>query len=315
MSEIKREITDRFLKAYESGGPADCSFELVKCKHSLYISNDLGPIEERLFWKLDYFRRKMIAITQDETRAFDFSIIERGRVSPIMEEIKGNLDRLPSDERERYIFDLLTPFRSLSVIYSPNTGLNEINKEKFWGIMEQAEEGTVEHYCSKWVDMAKEFADRLDALLLTYGVDLLQLQEVSGIYLKDKRSVGDIDYYMGSRKLAQHYIDALPQQQRENVQGGREIPRELATEQARKYFARAVDAGLMSIDYKWIGQLARLGYFCSKVYKQPRPINALEQFFNVKRLAAAITQAETAEVKRSDVKQWRAEIDEAVFFD
>ena len=64
------------------------------------------------------------------------------------------------------------------------------------------------------------FADRLDALLLTYGIDLMKLQEISGLYLKSHRLITDIDVYVGSRDLAQKYIDDLSkldgQQQPEN---------------------------------------------------------------------------------------------------
>ena len=71
----------------------------------------------------------------------------------------------------------------------------------------------------------------------------------------------------------------------------RYLPSEIDTEQARKYFARAVAAGLMSEQYKWLASHAKLGYFCCKSFEQPRPITALEQFFGLKNLAASITQA------------------------
>lgn len=93
-----------------------------------------------------------------------------------------------------------------------------------------------------------------------------------------------------------------------------ELPTEIDTEQARKYFARAVEAGLMSEQYLWRGTKAQLGYFCSKVFEQPRPITALEHFFGVKNLAASITQA-SYEPKRADVNKWRAKLDRTIFFD
>lgn len=95
---------------------------------------------------------------------------------------------------------------------------------------------------------------------------------------------------------------------------GLELPSEIDTEQARKYFARAVETGLMSEQYLWRSTQAQLGYFCSKVFEQPRPITILEGFFNVKNLAASITQA-SYEHKRADVKKWRAELDSTIFFD
>lgn len=98
------------------------------------------------------------------------------------------------------------------------------------------------------------------------------------------------------------------------------LPNELNTKDARKYFTRAIKAGYIKKEnngYKWIfgggkGQ-ARLGYFCSKVYNQPRPISKLEKLFGVSKLSASITNAEV-EPKRADVKEWRKEIDDKIFF-
>lgn len=96
----------------------------------------------------------------------------------------------------------------------------------------------------------------------------------------------------------------------------RELPSELDTEQARKYFPRAVAAGLLGEQYEWQtgGNQNQLGYFCGKVYENPRPITALECFFEVKNLAASITQA-SYEARRADVKKWRAKQDKEIFFD
>lgn len=98
-----------------------------------------------------------------------------------------------------------------------------------------------------------------------------------------------------------------------------ELPKELDTDKARKYFAKAVEAGYMektANGYKWLygnnkGQV-RLGYFCAKVYDSPRPINKLEEIFNVKKLSASITNAEY-DVKRADVIKWREEMDKTLF--
>ena len=82
------------------------------------------------------------------------------------------------------------------------------------------QKGTVEHCLNAFIRIMSVFADRLDALLLTYGIDLMKLQEISGLYLKSHRLITDIDVYVGSRDLAQKYIDDLSkldgQQQPEN---------------------------------------------------------------------------------------------------
>lgn len=92
-----------------------------------------------------------------------------------------------------------------------------------------------------------------------------------------------------------------------------ELPAELNTERAKKYFPRAIAAGYMD-NGKWIKSQVRLAYFCSRVYSNPRPINALEDYFGFKKLSASITQAEIAP-KRSDVIRWRKEMDDSIFYD
>lgn len=99
------------------------------------------------------------------------------------------------------------------------------------------------------------------------------------------------------------------------------LPSELNTELSRKYFTKAIKAGFMKKEgngYKWLfgddkGQI-RLGYFCSKVFAAPRPINKLEEIFGVKKLSASITNAGYA-AKRADVKKWKDEMNNAIFND
>lgn len=91
------------------------------------------------------------------------------------------------------------------------------------------------------------------------------------------------------------------------------LPSELCTEETEKYFVRAEEAGYMD-GQKWMESQVQLGYFCSKVFSHPRPINALEEFFGVKKLSASISQAE-CEPKRADGKKWRNAMDKAIFYD
>lgn len=100
-------------------------------------------------------------------------------------------------------------------------------------------------------------------------------------------------------------------------------PYGLDTDEARKYFSRAIEKGFMEKTdngFKWLyggnrGQI-RLGYFCSKVYNIPRPINALEEAFGVKKLSSSISIAtECQAVRRADARKWRDRIDSDIFFD
>lgn len=86
------------------------------------------------------------------------------------------------------------------------------------------QKGTVEYCLSAFVRIMSKFANRLDALLLVYGIDLMRLQEVSGLYMKGYRRIADVYIYIGSWELAQRYINALPKQ----IESNKEV--ELANE-------------------------------------------------------------------------------------
>lgn len=98
-------------------------------------------------------------------------------------------------------------------------------------------------YLRQFKRMMYCYANRLDALLIMYGIDLMRLQEECNIYLKSHRSITDVSIYIGSTELAQKYINALPQ--RDNVL----MPKELNTDEARKWLHVAINGGLLNADY------------------------------------------------------------------
>lgn len=73
------------------------------------------------------------------------------------------------------------------------------------------ESKVVENCFDSFWHIEMKFANRLDALLLERGINLLWYQRESGIYLKSYRCITDVDFYIGSHELARKYIDeALP---------------------------------------------------------------------------------------------------------
>lgn len=83
---------------------------------------------------------------------------------------------------------------------------------RFFEIINQWEfdKASVEYCFLQFFDIMVLYQKRLDALLLTYGIDLMRLQEESGIYLKMSRLISDVESIIGTRELSQKYIDALP---------------------------------------------------------------------------------------------------------
>ncbi|RHB34220.1 hypothetical protein DW888_13560 [Bacteroides nordii] len=149
-------------------------------------------------------------------------------------------------EREYYINK-----RFIELTCQPNKG------------SEQSKKGTVEWCLSAFVGVENMFANKLDALLLTYGIDLMRLQKESGIYLKSYRLITDVDFYIGSMELAKKYIDELPKTVTSNEQTTIKpqpeqtpdaslsesetfLPVTLRTERALKYFPKAIEANIVT---------------------------------------------------------------------
>lgn len=94
------------------------------------------------------------------------------------------------------------------------------------------------------------------------------------------------------------------------------LPPELDTPRSRKYFGKALEAGLIaktSTGYKWTmtagrGAKVQLAYFCSRVFcpggTGAFPENAIDLLFGVSRIGAALTQAYNAKPQK-----WRPRID------
>lgn len=98
------------------------------------------------------------------------------------------------------------------------------------------QKGTVEHCMRHFFFIILNFANRLDALLLERGINLLWYQRECGIYLKSNRSVTDVDFYVGSIELACKYIEeALPKLD-EQPASQQHVEVEQATEQQLAQF-------------------------------------------------------------------------------
>lgn len=113
---------------------------------------------------------------------------------------------------------------------------NQIERQKF--ISEQYRCATncfysgnkpcnVEAFLADFHSVFCMYANRLDAVLLKFGIDLLRLQKENGIYLKDYRIMSDVAYYLGGYDVAEELINKLPK-----AEGGK--PQQKTTELPKK---------------------------------------------------------------------------------
>lgn len=343
---MKTDLEERFFEAFELGGIADSCMRLA--------IEGLNDEEKPEKWRrIDDERKRMVI---EETNKFDFSIVNSKRLAPIFQEIQANLLLLSDRARESYIYGLLTPFKDWIRMERGRAGEGESEWSK-GRLKHQAEQiskilngdyvrGTIEGALQEWSNIVIHYSNRLDAILLQEGEDLLRYQQITGVKLIEYRDLSALDYYCGSVGVAKKYIAGLnltPQPDTSTpvitdsvidastgaaTTEGWRLPTELDTDRARKYFARAVNVGYMSSTpkgYKWTfgdkrGK-ARLAYFVERVYCptctdtiQANQCRLLERLFDVERLDRALQQnADTG--KSQAVKKWRAEIDSKIFYD
>ena len=265
-------------------------------------------------------------------------MIERYIIS-ILEVFEGWANIFTPVAKLRMLDNVLRNAQEDKEIYTPDEIQQEIERvsnmhDDYLDIMRGAEKGTMEYYLNHWHRAYSRFAKMLAAICAEHRINLLEIQKKRGIWIIEKLDVLTIQSYFGYSgdfTYANNLLKSLPRtaatenlilynDDKANEVAQTEafnLPSELATAEAMKYFPRAVDCGYMELTaagYKWLSKQVRLGYFCLKIYPQPRPITALEKYFGVTKLSASISQADL-KPSRADVKQWRVEMDNKIFFD
>ena len=132
-------------------------------------------------------------------------------------------------------------------------------------------EKSVEECLSFYYKAMIVFANRLYAFLLLCGIDMMRLQEDMGIYLIEEPNNDLANKALGSDKIRQKYINALPTEpQQEQTTKGKvpstpQIPSVLNNDRASMYFAKAVEAGLMNEKFEWLKTKFLLACFCKEL--------------------------------------------------
>ena len=123
-----------------------------------------------------------------------------------------------------------------------------------------------------------EVENRLYALLLKRGIIMFWYPNQYGVHLnREKVAYGDIRKYEGKPELLEKYLEecfnemghgtaSIPTQNTDYIWS--ELPKNLQTDEAKKIFKRAIDAGFMTITSngaKWNKEKQLLAYFASKM--------------------------------------------------
>ena len=212
----------------------------------------------------------------------------------MFEEVTANLEEPMSErQRERYCFSLLTPFEAYSNTLYPRVligksqeGLNKLQgldgadklasifenqiknanerANKYFGLgfgadaLETDDEAKIIFF--ELAQIIKGYANMIDAALVVYGLDLKQLQERCGVWIKryhggeaerNMRAM-QIKGYIGSLTLAEEYISRLEPQK--EPQKATEIELQTSTRQEPQQAEQ--------------GQQKDLHYYCQKAIEK-----------------------------------------------
>lgn len=288
---MDKTIENKFFEAFKPNGVVSKCIEYLRAVHNLPETKDAKQEEA---WQC-YIEQKYPKEIIKDRKNFDSGVIglrnnfyilidfenPLTRESSLIDEIEKNLNGCQTrEEKERYLISLLTNFGeygcNIAGVFTP-TEQNEWTlyvRDQFRKMIGKGNwvvENSVEECLSFYYNVMIVFAMRLDSMLLHYGFDLLYLQRRTGICLIENREKDYLNVCVGSEKLVQEYIDELPKepQQKQTTKGKvsstPQIPSVLNNDRANKYFAKAMEAGLMNEKFEWQETKFLLACFCREL--------------------------------------------------
>lgn len=242
---------------------------------------------------LEYYYELLSGKPQHYKPVFRVSgqIVFATNIMELKKEITSNLEACKGLEAERYMFSLIEPFKGFGEIIHKDCirNMGDYSKEKYeafcdwvWDIWQddevaaQVEEqaaaaqeqaaNTFHSVISTFnnlLDVAFMYSNMLDGALLSFGIDLLQVQKQYGITLITKRDLTQLSFYCGTTERALLLINRVEQAAAEQEQAAAEteLPQELNTDEAKKYIQKAINLGLMDDNYKWLRGLQMCACF------------------------------------------------------
>lgn len=282
--------TQEFLSAFKFGGLVNVCIDWIRYNYDLpCVQREDGKTEKEIYegTKQEACYNKLPQLIVQDFKAWNYGDIVYFADSALIEEIEANLEERRADSMrlERYLLSLLTPFAEptkgcgLAKVLCPFAEVQRLqeqverykdNTERIERYQKQIEweryvsdrfmqilaenlgEDNVEGCMGELWIAAHRFAAVLDAVLLKFGIDFMQVQKDCGVYLIERRSAEHkqrLSQYLGTAEIMQRYLERLEPQQPQNVEST--IPQELRTAEAMELLDKAKEVGLLDDTYKW----------------------------------------------------------------
>lgn len=282
--------TQEFLSAFRFGGLVNVCIDWIRYNYDLpCVQREDGKTEKEICegTKQEERYNKLPQLIVQDFKAWNYGDIVYFADSALIEEIEANLEERRADSMrlERYLLSLLTPFAEptkgcgLAKVLCPLAEVQRLqeqverykdNTERIERYQKQIEweryvsdrfmqilaenlgEDNVEGCMGELWIAAHRFAVILDAVLLKFGIDFMQVQKDCGVYLIEHRSAEHkqrLSQYLGTEEIMQRYLERLQPQRPQNVEST--IPQELRTAEAMELLDKAKEVGLLDDTYKW----------------------------------------------------------------
>jgi len=154
-----------------------------------------------------YMQHKVFEVLPSQIASrYNEGIITLANLSRVIEEIETNIDNCKTPpELERYVVELLEPFRAMS---DNRTIFQHENFEKQRAKIEEemAKLGTPENCLNDLLYIMTKYANKLYAVLIQRGFDLGKFQDDVEVYLKKNWTWFDIAPYVGGKLRAQRFM-------------------------------------------------------------------------------------------------------------
>lgn len=244
---MKKDWENKFFAEFADDGAAAVCFHYLIDTY-IYMREPVLTAEEVIAW-----------VTK-RTKAFDLDACPIGRKGRknLLDEISDNLDSLNEKQAERYIIRILENFWVFERVMTEGE-----EHDLFYDIIRTDDVGSIEWYGWIWYCRLFRFARLLAGVCAEHGINLLEVQAKRGIKIIDSLNVVELSFYTetNSFEYAQTLLENL------NLQNGKHQKKDerLQTEEAKMYFQKAIDKGLMSEDYKWLQGKQLCAWFCCRM--------------------------------------------------
>lgn len=240
-----KDLENKFLAEFADDGAAAVCFSYIKDTY-IYMREPVRTAEE------------VLDLVSKRTEAFDLAACPIRHRKNLIDEISDNLSSLNERQAEIYIIRILENFWWFERVMTEGK-----EHELFLDAIRTDKMDSIEWYGHIWYYRLFYFARLLAGVCAEHGINLLEVQKKRGIKIIDSLNVVELSFYTetNSFEYAGIILENL------NLPNGKhqKIDERLQTEEAKVYFQRAIDKGLISEDYKWLKGKQLCAWFCCRM--------------------------------------------------